>query len=140
MPGRPPGTIKDPVMPRYCLVVLDTPLVAQDLALTLSELTGCVPITVARIEEAEEKLADLRPGALSYAFIHTDAAALRASRLRASAERLGARMILLGHAAEVEAGEAAGEAEWPVLPQPFGPAQVAEMLQRCPPAPRAASD
>ncbi|WP_207186508.1 hypothetical protein [Rhodobaculum claviforme] len=120
-------------MSRYCLVVLQTPLVAQDLALTLADLTGAIPILAERIEDAMEKLADLRPGALLYAFVHSDAAALRESPLGSFVERLGARLVLLGHAAEMEAATGAGHDNWPVLALPFGPAQVAELLDRCPP-------
>ena len=127
------GCLEEFMMSRYCLVVVHTPLVAQDLALMLEDMTGCSPILVERIEEACDKLNDLGPGTLPFAFVHADAAALRASPLAAAIERLGGRPILLGHAAELEAAQGAGHADWPVLEQPFGPAQVAELLQRCPP-------
>lgn len=119
-------------MSRYCLVMLQTPLVAQDLALILQDLTGCVSITAEEVEVACLKLAGLGPGSLLYAFVQSDVASLRDSPLRALVERLGGRLVLLGHAAEMEAArqDAAGtEAEtWPVLAQPFGAAQVAELL------------
>ena len=118
-------------MSRYCLVMLQTPLVAQDLALILQDLTGCVSITAEEVEVACLKLAGLGPGSLLYAFVQSDVASLRDSPLRAQVERLGGRLVLLGHAAEIEAerlDDAATEA-WPVLAQPFGAAQVAELLE-----------
>ena len=122
-------------MPHYCLIVLQTPLVAQDLALTLGDLTGCVPIHAEKLDDAFAALTGARtapglaPGALHCAFLQTDAAALRASPLCARLEDLGARVVLLGHAAEMEAARDGGRAQWPVLAQPFGPAQVAEVLE-----------
>ncbi len=119
-------------MSRYCLVVLKTPLVAQDLALTLEELTGAVAITASAIEESCLKLAGLGPGSLLYAFIQSDIASLRESPLVSLVERVGGQIILTGHPAELEA-DREGDTAWPVLKQPFGPAQVAELLEKIPP-------
>jgi hypothetical protein len=120
-------------MSRFCLVVVETPLVAQDLALTLQDLTDCTPIVAETVEEAHAKLAALPPGSLLHAFVQSDAAGLREGPLRAVVERLGARLVLLGHAAEIEAAEHRAGADWPVLAQPFGPAQVAALLEGCRP-------
>lgn len=120
-------------MSRFCLVVLQPPLVAQDLAQTVEELTGCTPLLAASMDDAGERLSGLEPGALSCAFVQTDAAGLRASALIAQLRRLGGQPVLLGHAAEMEAARGEGQADWPVLTQPFGAAQVAEVLERLPP-------
>lgn len=125
----------DAPMSRYCLVMLQTPLVAQDLALTLEDLTGCAPILATRVEDACEKLAPLAPGSVLYAFVQSDAEGLDASPLREALERTGARLVLMGHAAEMEAADGAGRIDCPILVQPFGPAQVAKLLDRCPPPP-----
>lgn len=115
-------------MSRYCLVVLQTPLVAQDLALTLQDLTGCISITVEKIEDACLKLAGLAPGSLLYAFVQSDVSQFRDSPLRRLIERLGGKCVLLGHDAELEVAKAPEGPTWPVLGQPFGPDQVAAML------------
>jgi hypothetical protein len=130
LPGRLLGRLQDFIMmSRYCLVVVHTPLVAQDLALTLQELTGCTPIVVETVEEAIDKLEPLAPGSLSHAFVHSGAAAWRDGPLHGVVERMGARLVLMGHAAEMEAAKDPNGAEWPVLAQPFGPAQVAALLE-----------
>lgn len=116
-------------MPVYCLVVSDVPLVAQDLGLMLQDLTGCEPIIATGVEAACDALGDLAPQSLLYAFIHADQAGFAASPLRSRVERLGARVVLLGHSAEIQASEATRVC-WPVLAQPFGPTQVSEMLDR----------
>lgn len=117
-------------MSRYCLVVLQTPLVAQDLALTLQDLTGCISITVEKMEDAYDKLADMSPGSLLYAFVQSDVSGFRDSPLRGLIDRLGGRFVLLGHAAEMEVVQETEAAEWPVLGQPFGSEQVADLLTR----------
>lgn len=117
-------------MSRYCLVVLQTPLVAQDLALTLQDLTGCISITVEKMEDACQRLADLSPGSLLYAFVQSDVSAFRDSPLRGMIERLGGRLVLLGHAAEMEAAREVEGSAWPVLGQPFGSEQVADLLAK----------
>lgn len=117
-------------MSRHCLVMLRTPLVAQDLALTLQDITGCAPVIARTTEDACQKLARLNPQSLRYAFIQSDAASLRGSRLHALIQRLGGQPVLVGHAAELEAAQDAAEDRWPVLAQPFGSAQVAQLVQR----------
>ena len=123
-------------MPRHCLIALQTPLVAQDLALTLQDLTGSTPILAETLTDAFEKLAatvgaqPIPPGGLSCAVLQTDAAGLCADPISARLKDLGAPVVLLGHAAEMEAAQGGGRPDWPVLAQPFGPAQVAEALQR----------
>jgi hypothetical protein len=117
------------MMSHYCLVVVRTPLVAQDLALTLRDLTGCEPIVAETIEEANARLAALAPESLRHAFVQSDAAGLREQPLRHVVERMGARIVLIGHAAEMEAARDPNGSDWPVLAQPFGPAQVAALLE-----------
>lgn len=119
-------------MSQYCLVVLPTPLVAQDLALTLQDLTGCHAITADRMDDACQKLAAMPPGSLLYAFVHCEIAEFRDSPLRILIERLGGKFVLLGHAAELEAAQAPEGTSWPVLGQPFGPEQVAALLAQVP--------
>ena len=118
-------------MPRHCLIVLQTPLVAQDLALTLQDLTGSSPILANTFADAFERLADkaMPPGVVSCAVLQTDAAGLCADPLSGRLRDLGTPVVLMGHAAEMELAQGGGRAEWPVLPQPFGPAQVAEALR-----------
>ena len=123
-------------MPNHCLIVLQTPLVAQDLALTLQDLTGATPIIADTLAGAFETLANaagtpaMPPGAITCAVLQTDAAALQADPLCTHLQDLAAPVVLLGHAAEMELAQGGGRTEWPVLAQPFGPAQVAEVLQR----------
>ena len=117
-------------MARHCLVVLDSPLVAQDLALILQDLTGAAPLLAQDLAEGCALLEGLSPGALLHAFVQAEAAALAATTLPAQVAELGGRIVLLGHAAELEAADGGGQPGWPVLPQPFGTAQVAEVLER----------
>ena len=136
-PALSPGPERLPLtMTRYCLIVLQTPLVAQDLALTLQDLTGTTPLLAGSLAEAFETLtatADgpaMPPGALACALLHTDSAGLMADPLLPRLADLGAPIVLVGHAAELEVARGEGHPDWPVLAQPFGPAQVAEVLQR----------
>lgn len=115
-------------MSRYCLVVLQTPLVAKDLALTLEELTGSATIIASTIEDSFLKLAGLGPGALLYAFIQSDAAGLRDNPILPLVDQCGGQIVLMGHLAELEATHE-GAGAWPVLEQPFGSVQVAELLE-----------
>ena len=121
-------------MSRLSLVVLQTPLVAQDLALTLEELTGGPTRIADSMDAALEALAGLAPGALRYAFVQSDSVSFRAHPLSALVRRLGGLVALMGHAAEVEANRGDAQSDWPVLAQPFGSAQVAEVLERLRPA------
>jgi len=120
--------MQDVTMSRFCLILMQTPLVAQDLSLMLKDLTGCTPITVGQIDEACSRLSELVPGSLLFAVVQSDAAGMRDSPLRCAIERLDARLVLTGHAAEMEAAKGQGNEAWPVLAQPFGPGQVAELL------------
>lgn len=114
----------------YCLVSIPTPLVAQDLALTLQDLTGCTAIVAGRAEKALAMVADVEPGALKYAVVHSGSIAFRSSPLRAAIEARGGRVVLMGHAAELEVAGGKGGESWPVLIQPFGRAQVAALIKR----------
>ncbi|MGY6537100.1 MAG: hypothetical protein ACXIVG_17310 [Pararhodobacter sp.] len=117
-------------MSRPCLVMLRPPLVARDLALTLQDITGCAPVVAGTTDEACLKLAALRPPSLHFAFVQTDGASLRGSRLLAMIWQLGGRPVLVGHAAEMEAAGGAAATGWPVLAKPFGSTQVAQLLAR----------
>lgn len=122
-------------MARHCLVVLDSPLVAQDLALIVQDLTGAAPMLAQDVAEACGSLAKLAPGALLLACVQSEAAPLEATPLPGRVAELGGQIVLLGHAAELEDARGEGRAGWPVLRQPFGPAQVAEVLERLGPLP-----
>lgn len=117
-------------MTRHCLIVLQTPLVAHDLSLTLEELTGTQCILSASTEEACQQLADLQPGALFCAFIQSDFRSLQDSPLLTLVTALGGQMVLIGHSAEVEAASGEASPALPVLMQPFGSAQVTDVLSR----------
>ena len=114
-------------MSRFCLVYQSSPVIARDLAITLEDLTGCTPLIVPDMDAAEEAITTLGPEAeLGYAFVHLGVNDYRNSLLRQMLDRLSARVVLLGHAAETEAGAS----DWPVLAQPFSTSQVAELLAR----------
>lgn len=120
-------------MTRYSLIMLRTPLVAHDLSLTLAELAGTECIVAATIEEACERLTGLAPGALLHAFVHSDYKSLRESPLPSLVAALGGQLVLVGHSAEVEAARGETDPDLPVLMQPFGPAQVTDVLSRISP-------
>lgn len=114
-------------MQQQCLVFLDSPVVAQDLALTMQDILGCGPIIASSLDEAESHLETLSHEApLPFAFVHLSPSAYRLSRLNAQLSARGTKVVLIGHAAEMEADHG----EWPVLMQPFSSAQVAEMITR----------
>ena len=96
-------------MPRQCLVFLESPIVAQDLALTMQDLSGCGPIIASSLADA---------------VVHLRPSAYRPSRLREQLRNLGAKVVLTGHAAELESTQT----EWPVLFQPFSSLQVADLV------------
>lgn len=112
-------------MPRQCLVFLESPIVAQDLALTMQDLSGCGPIIASSLADAEAQL-DALPSSteIPYAFVHLSPSAYRPSRLREQLRNLGAKVVLTGHAAELESTQT----EWPVLFQPFSSLQVADLV------------
>lgn len=113
-------------MPHHCLVFLESPVVAHDLALTMQDIAGCGPIIAASLDEAEAQLDALPLEApLPYAFVHLSPSAFRSSRLNALLAVRGAKVVLTGHAAELEAERSA---DWPVLMQPFSSAQVEELI------------
>jgi len=115
-------------LPRHCLVFLESPVVARDLALTMQDIAGCGPIIAGSIDEAEAQLEALPQGApLPYAFVHLSPSAFASSRLNQLLNARGAKVVLTGHAAELEAG---GDASWPVLLQPFSSAQVEDLITR----------
>lgn len=115
-------------MPHHCLVFLESPVVARDLALTMQDIAGCGPIIVASLDEAEAQLEALPQEApLPYAFIHLSPSAFRPSRLNQLLAARGAKVVLTGHAAELEADANVG---WPVLKQPFSSAQVEELISQ----------
>lgn len=117
-------------MDRHSLIMLQTPLVARDLSLTLEELTKTQCITCAATEEACQKLVGLQPGALHCAFIQSDFQSLKDSPLLALVTALGGQVVLIGHSAEMEAASGQAGPALPVLAEPFGPAQVTDVLSR----------
>lgn len=113
-------------LPRHCLVFLHSPVVAQDLALTMQDIAGCGPIIATTLPEAESRLAALpNESPLPYAFVHLSPSAFRPSRLNQLLSQRGAKVVLTGHAAELEADSSG---DWPVLKQPFSSAQVAALV------------
>lgn len=115
-------------MPDHCLVFLESPVVARDLALTMQDIAGCGPIIAGSLDEAESRLEALPLEApLPFAFVHLSPSAFGPSRLNRLLAARGAKVVLTGHAAELEAG---CNADWPVLMQPFSSAQVEELVTR----------
>lgn len=117
-------------MDRYSLIMLQTPLVARDLSLTLEELTRTKCITCAAAEKACQKLADLQPGALLCAFIQSDFQSLKDSPLLALVTALGGQVVLIGHPAEMEAARGQTGPALPVQAEPLGTAQITDVLSR----------
>lgn len=114
-------------MQHHCLVFLQSPLIAQDLALTMQDITGFGSIFAGSLDEAEAHVDALpQDNPLPFAFVHLSPSAYQPSRLNAQLRARGAKVVLIGHAAELEAE--AGE--WPVLKQPFSSAQVVELISR----------
>lgn len=113
-------------MPDHCLVFLESPVVARDLALTMQDIAGCGPIIAVSLDEAEARLDALPQEApVPYAFVHLSPSAFRPSRLNRLLAARGAKVVLTGHAAELEADR---NADWPVLMQPFSSAQVEQLI------------
>lgn len=124
-------------MNRYSLIMLQTPLVAHDLSLTLAELTGTQCIMSADAADACRQLSGLPPGALLHAFIQSDFKSLKDSPLLTLVTALGGQLVLIGHSAELEAASGEAGPALPVLMQPFGMAQVTDVLRQIsPPAPQ----
>jgi hypothetical protein len=132
------GSPQGQAMNRYSLIMLQTPLVAHDLSLTLAELTGTQCIMSADVEDACQQLTALQPGALLHAFIQSDFKSLKDSPLLTLVTALGGQLVLIGHSAELEAAGGEAGAAPPVLMQPFGLAQVTDVLSRI--TPRASQD
>jgi len=122
-------------MTRHCLVFLNAPLVAHDLAMTMQDLTGCAPILAHDPKAAENAVRELGEGAdIAYAFVHLGAAEYGESPLRQLLDQRDARVVLLGRAAE----EGMRVSAWPVLVQPFSTGQVADLLAQLDAVPAAA--
>lgn len=117
-------------MDRYSLIMLQTPLVAHDLSLTLAELTGTQCIMSADVDDACRQLASLQPGALLHAFIQSDFKSLKDGPLLTLVTALGGQLVLIGHSAELEAASGGATPAHPVLMQPFGSAEVTDVLSR----------
>ena len=112
-------------MSQHCLVYLESPIVAQDLALTMQDIIGCGPTIASSLNEAEAWLEALPPTVpMTFAFVHLSPSAFRESSLNKLLAARGAKVVLTGHAAELEADKA----DWPVLMQPFSSAQVAALI------------
>ncbi|HHX88477.1 MAG TPA: hypothetical protein GX700_01695 [Paracoccus sp.] len=115
-------------MPQHCLVFLESPVVARDLALTMQDIAGCGPIIAGSLDEAEQQIDALpRDAPLTYAFVHLSPSAFRPSRLNAMLTERQAHVVLTGHAAEQEADKGS---DWPVLLQPFSSAQVSALISQ----------
>lgn len=115
-------------MSEHCLVFLQSPLVARDLALTMQDIAACGPIIASSLIEAESQLEALPQDAkLRYAFVHLSPSAFRRSRLNAQLIERRAKVVLTGHAAELETTI---NADWPVLMQPFSSAQVSALISQ----------
>jgi len=111
---------------RHCLVFLESPVVAQDLALTMQDIADCGPIVATSLADAVARVEALPAAApLPYAFVHLSPSAFRPSRLNQLLAQREAKVVLTGHAAELEAGKID---DWPVLMQPFSSAQVAALV------------
>jgi len=119
--------ISEASLSHHCLVFLESPIVAQDLALTMQDLSGCGPIIATSQAEAEAQLDALPQDApLPYAFVHLSPSAYRPSRLHDQLRARGSKVVLIGHDAELEASHG----DWPVLIQPFSSVQVADLFTR----------
>lgn len=115
-------------MPGHCLVFHESPVVAQDLALTMQDIAGCGPIIAASLNEAETRLEALPAEApLPFAFVHLSPSVFAPSRLQQLLSARGAKVVLTGHAAELEADR---NTDWPVLMTPFSSAQVEALVTR----------
>lgn len=122
-------------MSRYCLVFLETPLVAHDLALTVQDIAGLQPVIANTLSDAEQRLAEVPPEhEVPVAFVHLGPTAYQQSGLARLLSGRASTVVLVGHAAETEAMGAgvAGENDpgWAVLEQPFTAVQVEELLAR----------
>lgn len=102
-------------MSTYVVVIRD-PIVAQDVAGAIAHLDPSARILVAAMNphEAVGLLGDVT--AVAVAVLEADPRTLRATTFGAALEARGARIILIGDAAE-EAGEAG---DYRVLMRPFG--------------------
>ena len=97
-----------------CLVVIRHIVVAADVASTIADFDpGARVLVAATLDEATALLQD--PGSVTLAVIEADPRVLKASALGAALAHHGARILLVGDAAE-EIAEAAGFA---VLSRPF---------------------
>ena len=105
------------------LIVLRHILVAQDIAMTVSEFDPTARVvTVTSPAEAEERLKDI--DAIALAFVGQGPDAYASSSLSWAVARRGGRVILLGEEAEAQ-GEAHGFA---VLSRPFTTANILSHL------------
>lgn len=92
----------------------------------MQDIAGCGPIIASSLDEAEARLEELPPEApLPFAFVHLSPSVFAPSRLNQLLAARGAKVVLTGHAAELEA---ARYADWPVLMQPFSSAQVEALV------------
>ena len=82
-------------MQTYFLVCVNVPLVASDVTTTLEELGLGVPLVANTAEDALAMLAGLEAGAsVGHALVQIAPADFATSALRASLDRLGAKVVL----------------------------------------------
>lgn len=92
----------------------------------MRDIADCGPIIAGSLNEAEARLEELpREAPLPYAFVHLSPSAFRPTRLNRLLSARGAKVVLTGHAAELEAS---ANTDWPVLMQPFSSAQVEALI------------
>jgi hypothetical protein len=113
-------------MPEHCLIVEPLRLVAQDLAVTLQELTGCKPLIASSIPTAVMHLGTLDPSErLSLAFVYVDVGTFTNSPLKPLLEGRGARVVLTAP----DPGWGPIAVPFPILRRPFVTADVHEVLR-----------
>lgn len=105
------------------LVVLNQPLVAQDMVLTLADHDPQAEIALFETPEAAlERVGSM--GAVEVAFIAADPEDAAATALLAALADRAARIVLMGDRAE----EKAASLPWTVLHRPFTSADVISLL------------
>jgi len=113
-------------MPEHCLIVEPLRVVAQDLAVTLRDLTGCEPLIASSIPTAVVQLGAINPSErLRLAFVYVDAQTFTGSPLMPLLLGRGAKVVLTAPHAEF----GADAVPFPVLRRPFATADVQEILR-----------
>ena len=112
------------IAPTY-LVVIGEVLIAQDIALTITDHDPAATVLIATsMIDAEDAVAEA--ASLVVAFVASRTATFAASRLFQRIKDRGGRVVLLGNDAEATAPSP----DWDVLAQPFDTAAVVKALRR----------